>query len=58
MNSFSLGKLAEIHIESVVGDADEGRRARRATSQRLTPRLRHHFHWHKKRVKRPRQAEP
>jgi hypothetical protein len=57
MNSFGLGKLAEIHTQSLVDDADEGRTARRATSQWRTPRRRHHFHWHKKSVKQALQAE-
>jgi hypothetical protein len=47
MNSFALGKLAEIHIRSLVEGADESRKARRGTSRRSTPRLKHHFHWHK-----------
>lgn len=51
MNSFTLGKLAEIHVQGLVAGADESRRARRATSQRLAPRRTHHFHWHKKSVK-------
>ena len=32
MNSFTLGKLAEIHIQGLVDGADESRRARRVTS--------------------------
>jgi hypothetical protein len=51
MNSFTLGKLAEIHIQSLVDGVDEARRARRPASKRLTPRLKHHFHWHRKSVK-------
>jgi hypothetical protein len=47
MNSFALGKLAEIHIQSLVEGAEESRRARRGTSHRRTPRLTQHFHWHK-----------
>jgi hypothetical protein len=58
MNSFTLRKLAEIHIQSLVDSAGEGRKARRSTSERLTPRLKPHFHWHKKSVKRPLQVEP
>jgi hypothetical protein len=57
MNSFSLGKLADIHIQSLVDDADEGRTARRATSHWRTPRRRLHFHWHKKSVKQAPDAE-
>lgn len=45
MNSFALGKLAEIHIQNLVDGADESRRALRGTHQRLTPKQ--HFHWHK-----------
>jgi hypothetical protein len=47
MNSFALGKLAEIHIRSLVDGADESREARRGISPRPTARRRHHFHWHK-----------
>jgi hypothetical protein len=46
MNVFTLGKLADIHIQSLFDGADEGRRARRATSQCTTPRLTHYFHRH------------
>jgi hypothetical protein len=52
-----LGKLADIHIQSLVDDADEGRTARRATSHWRTPRRRLHFHWHKKSVKQAPDAE-
>jgi hypothetical protein len=35
MNSFTLGKLAEIHIQGLIDGADEGRNARRVrTSKR------------------------
>jgi hypothetical protein len=47
MNSFTLGKLAEIHIQSLVDCADESRKARRGTSQTPTPRRKRRFHWHK-----------
>ena len=47
MNSFALGKLAEIHIQNPVDGADESRRARRGTPQRLIPRRMQHFHRHK-----------
>jgi hypothetical protein len=50
MNSFTLGKLAGIRIKSLVDDADEARRARRATSQCRAPRREYHFIWHKTRV--------
>jgi hypothetical protein len=53
MNSFTLGKLAEFHIQSLVDGADEGRNARRADSKRSAPRRKHRFHWHKKVVERP-----
>jgi hypothetical protein len=53
MNSFTLGKLAEFHIQSLVDGAEEGHKARRATSERRTSRRKHRFHWHKKVVKRP-----
>jgi hypothetical protein len=51
MNSFALGKLAEIHIQSLVDGADEARKARRPVSQPITPQRKHHFRWHKKSVK-------
>ena len=57
MNSFSLGKLAEIHIQSLFVGADEGRTARHATYHCRTLRLEHHFHWRKKSVKQAPQAE-
>ena len=47
MNSFALGKLAEIHIQNLVDGADESRRARRGTPQRLNPRRTQHFHRHR-----------
>jgi hypothetical protein len=47
MNSFTLGRLAEIHIQSLVDGVGQGRTTRRATSQRR----KHHFHWNKKSVK-------
>jgi hypothetical protein len=50
MNSFALGKLAKIHIQSLVDNADEGRRTAGATSQRRTPRRKHYFRWHKRRA--------
>jgi hypothetical protein len=53
MNSFTLTKLAEIHIQSLVDSADEGRRARRATFQPLAPRSKHHFHRRKRIAMRP-----
>ena len=56
MNSFTLGKLAEIHIQSLVDGACGGRKVRRATSQRPTPRPKGHLHWRKKSVKRRRQV--
>jgi hypothetical protein len=34
MNSFALGKLAEIYIQSLVDGADEGRKVRRASFRR------------------------
>jgi hypothetical protein len=47
MNSFALGKLAEIHIQSLIDGADESRKARRGASRRLAPRRKGHFHWPK-----------
>jgi hypothetical protein len=47
MNSFALGKLAEIHIQSLIDGADESRKARRGTSRQRTPRRKGHFQWHK-----------
>lgn len=43
MNSFTLGKLAEIRIQTLVEGADQVRTARRAASQRRAPRRKHHF---------------
>lgn len=53
MNSFTLGKLAEIYIQRLVESADEGRKARRDTSPCLTPRFKHHLHWRRRIVMRP-----
>jgi hypothetical protein len=50
MNSFALGKLAKIHIQGLVDDADEGRKTWGATSQRRTPSSKHYFRWHKRRA--------
>jgi hypothetical protein len=47
MNSYGWGKLAEIHIQSLMDAASEGREARGASSPRRASRPRHHFHWHK-----------
>ncbi len=52
MNSFTLGKLAQSHIQSLLDGASEARRTRRITPRRP----KHHFHWHKKVVRRPLQA--
>lgn len=57
MNSFSLGKLADIHIRSLVDGANEGRTARRVTPHCRTLRLKHYFHWHNKCVKQVPQEE-
>ncbi len=51
MSFRDLGKLSEIHIESLVDGIDKARKARRATSPRLTSRPHHHFHWRKKSAK-------
>jgi hypothetical protein len=53
MNPYTLGKLADIHIQSLMEGAGKGRNARRVPSLRLSPRRQHHFHWHKKSVERP-----
>jgi hypothetical protein len=51
--SFTLGDLAEIHIQRLADVADESRRARPATSQRRAPRRKRHFHWHKSAIRLP-----
>ncbi|MCU1363796.1 MAG: hypothetical protein JWM55_1624 [Acidimicrobiaceae bacterium] len=48
MNSFTLGKIASLHIQSLLDEVDEGRKARRSISQRLSALLMHHFHWQNK----------
>jgi hypothetical protein len=48
LNSFTLGKLAQIHIQTLVEVADEVRAARRATSPCRAPRRKYRFDWHKK----------
>jgi hypothetical protein len=52
MNSFTLGKLAEIHIQGLVDGADKVRTARRATSPCRAPRPKHRVEWHKKSANR------
>jgi hypothetical protein len=56
MNAFTMGKLAKIRVQSLVDSADEDRQARPAPSQRPTPRLKRHFHWHKTITKFPSRA--
>jgi hypothetical protein len=53
MNSFTLGKLAEIHIQSLSDGAEKGRQVRRATSQCRTPRRKYRVRWRKRIVPCP-----
>jgi hypothetical protein len=57
MNPFILGKLAEIHIQSLFDSANGSRATRRATSRCRDTRPKRHFHWRKKSVQQTPQAE-
>jgi hypothetical protein len=57
MNSFNLGKLAEIHNQNLLESADKIRRARSAAPRRLAPPRKYQFRWSTKSMKRPFPAE-
>jgi hypothetical protein len=52
INSFTLGKLAQIHLQTLVDVADGVRASRRATSSSRVLRRKYHFDWHRKSANR------